>query len=131
MKRTNKKLVFVVIMIIVNSFLFTSVQARDMLIDPCEDIEVEYIYTGMTAEKAAEIIASWEQDSDNVTISPMGIWCLFGHDTQRGTITQIYHNISSSSPRCKEVRTDVEYCTRSSCDYVNIISEVTYGAYCH
>lgn len=102
-----------------------------MLIDPYEDIEFEYTYTGMTEEKAAEIISSWEQDSDNVNISPMDIWRLFGHDTQRGTITQIYHNISLSSPRCKEVRSVVDYCSRSGCDYVNIISESTYGAYCH
>lgn len=132
MKKSNRKLIFIVVMALASSLLFTSVQAQIIPTRPLKYTECEYTYTGMTEGKAAMIIDSWGHNaSGDHNAAPMSILCIFGHNKAEGTITQTYHNISPKAPKCKKICSEVEYCTRSSCTYSKVLNEVTYNEYCH
>lgn len=128
MNKITKKFIFTAAMTIIFALLFVSVQA----VPVSTDADFEYTYTGMTEEKAAMIISSWTTNPDEkIEIIPTGLLCLFGHSIQQDSITQTYHNVSSTSPRCKEIHKKIEYCSRSDCNYSKVLSETTYDEYCH
>ena len=58
-------------------------------------------------------------DDDAPTTSVQGIACIFGHKLTNTTVVETVHNAYSTSPKCVRNTYSVEYCTRSSCDYIN------------
>lgn len=73
--------------------------------------EIDFDKAEMIANK---IVGITNEDQ----ISIMGIFCLFGHDKAYTTATSIQHNYRTTAPRCRSEYYDVEYCIRSSCDYI-------------
>ena len=65
----------------------------------------------------ADYIAD-ESYNTNDQVSPCGIACLFGHSLSKTTARETSHNAYSTSPKCLIKEYNVEYCTRSSCDYI-------------
>jgi hypothetical protein len=66
-------------------------------------------------EKEQQIIALLNGEE---LMTPMSIFCIFGHSMAQGTSRTIDHRFWSSSPRCRETIHRVDYCTRSSCNYM-------------
>ena len=126
MKNINKKLVSIFAMIITISLALTSVYAQATPFSICDDIEFEYTYTGMSAEKAKMIIAKEKGEVGKMSVTPKGIFtCILGHSLQTGTIDTTYHR------PCKKVTTKYSYCTRTECNYTKTISESTRLLSCH
>ena len=49
---------------------------------------------------------------------PANILCtLFGHDLTTSTVSEVTHNVYTTSPKCVRKIYDVTTCTRSGCDY--------------
>lgn len=97
----------------------------------CEDNEcfhTEYTYENINANKAEQIVKMLNGEN---TIAPFGIFCIFGHNLQRGEVTQIYHNYYLLTPKCKEVVTDVNYCTRDTCSFFEVLRTSEGLLYCH
>lgn len=65
----------------------------------------------------ADYVADESSNTDN-EISTCGLACLFGHSIKTTYATQTTHNAYSTSPKCLIQDFKVEYCTRSSCDYI-------------
>lgn len=65
------------------------------------------------------IIGESITDVHENSVSPCGIACIFGHKIETTTATETEHNAYSSSPKCLVKKYKIEYCTRSSCDYIN------------
>ena len=57
-------------------------------------------------------------DMHENNVSPCGLACLFGHKIETTAATETEHNAYSSSPKCLVKKYKIEYCTRSSCDYI-------------
>ena len=57
---------------------------------------------------------------------------LFGHSLSTTYVNEVTHNVYPTSPKCVDNLYKCEYCTRSSCDYINttLISSVRTSA-CH
>lgn len=86
--------------------------------------EIDYSKAEMIANKIADI-------TDENEISMFGIFCLFGHAKEYTTSMSTQHNYRIVMPRCRVEIYDVEYCTRSSCDYtVQTLVSVSYKD-CH
>ena len=66
-------------------------------------------------EKEQQIIATLNGED---LISPRSILCLFGHSMAQGTAITIDHRFYATAPRCRQTRHRVDYCTRSSCNYM-------------
>lgn len=90
-----------------------------------EDIDQE------KKQSIAHFISNVDEKETN-DISPRGILCIFGHKLATTTATEITHNAYSSSPKCLEKKYKVEYCTRSSCDYMTkeLVDSIRISA-CH
>ena len=88
----------------------------------CYGIDKEVIIEDVSISQAkmqfiADYIAE-ESHNTNEEVSPCGIACLFGHSITTTTAKETSHNAYSSSPKCLVNNYKVEYCTRSSCDYI-------------
>ncbi len=73
------------------------------------------------SQEKMQFIADFIVDEPNNTydeVAPCGIACLFGHKLTKTSATETSHNAYSSSPKCLVKIYNVEYCTRSSCDYI-------------
>lgn len=109
--------------LVVMSMIFTPVIAlspQDSLKNPIGgDIEVVILDETIPSEKADFIKAklSGTAYSNENVISPMSIFCLFGHSTSKATAIKTTHSYYSSSPRCKVETYNIEFCDRSSCGY--------------
>jgi hypothetical protein len=57
-------------------------------------------------------------DSGFQAIAPMSIFCLFGHSMAQTTSITTEHRYWAAAPRCRRTTHRVDYCTRSSCNYV-------------
>jgi hypothetical protein len=66
-------------------------------------------------EKEQQIIALLNGEE---LMSPMSILCILGHSMAQGTSTTIEHRFWAASPRCRETRHRVDYCTRSGCNHM-------------
>lgn len=73
------------------------------------------------SQEKMQFIADFIVDEPNNTydeVAPCGIACLFGHKLTKTSATETSHNAYSSSPKCLVKIYNIEYCTRSSCDYI-------------
>lgn len=43
---------------------------------------------------------------------------LFGHDLTTTYVSEVIHNVYTTSPKCVSNEYEFNYCTRSSCDYI-------------
>lgn len=80
----------------------------------------------------ADFVANDISDSKDET-SICGLTCsLFGHSLTSSSATETQHNAYTTSPKCLKKTYKVNYCTRSSCDYITkeLISSVRTSA-CH
>ncbi len=59
------------------------------------------------------------EDEDAASAVSYSLLCIFGHSLAYTTVTETTHNAYSTSPKCLVNVYDVEYCTRSSCDYIS------------
>jgi hypothetical protein len=67
-------------------------------------------------EKEKQIIALLNGEE---LISPRSVTCfLFGHSMAQTTAIEINHRFWATSPRCRETRYRVDYCTRSGCNHM-------------
>jgi len=83
---------------------------------------------GVDCEKAQLIINAINGETSTYqAIAPASIFCIFGHNMAQTTAVEINHRVWSTSPRCRETRYRVNYCTRSSCNYV-VTTLLTQGA---
>lgn len=132
MRKCNKKIFMVIVITIVSCALLMSAHAEIAAVTLNSNLDFEYTYTGMSAEKAEMIVSSWKNGSSQYQgIMPANILCFFGHSITTGTIKQTYHNCSPTSPKCKEVILSVEYCGRDGCNYSKVLNETTYWLACH
>jgi len=69
--------------------------------------------------------------SDEKPIEKGNVLCVFGHSKATGGIKTIEHNYYSTAPRCKETISDIEYCTRSGCDYFVTLGQIIFRVSCH
>lgn len=67
----------------------------------------------------ADFIAGDNEVTTENEIATCGILCIFGHNLATSSATETSHNAYSSSPKCLVNTYSVEYCTRSSCDYIS------------
>lgn len=82
-------------------------------------------YTQM--KKVADYVAGEHSLGD---ISVKGISCsLFGHKITKSSVTEITHNVYSTSPKCVEKIYKVSSC--SKCDYIDKTLERTTRIRCH
>lgn len=130
MKKSKKKFLFILIVAIISGISLTAFQANAASTNTVDDIE--YSYEGnISAEKAEQIIKSMFGIPNNNIIQPFSIFCIFGHSIEKGGIKTTEHNYYPANPKCKETYTNVEYCTRNSCDYYAVIDERSTRAACH
>lgn len=52
-----------------------------------------------------------------VGISPMGIFCLLGHNLAETTVIETVCKVRPTSPRCNRVTHRITYCTNWLCNY--------------
>jgi hypothetical protein len=77
---------------------------------------IEIIVDGVECcEKEQQIIALLNGEE---LMSPMSVLCIFGHSMAQTTATTIDHRFYATSPRCRETRHRVNYCTRSGCNHM-------------
>lgn len=67
----------------------------------------------------ADYVAEGDDAIYENEIDTCGILCIFGHDLTTSSATETTHNAYSTSPKCLVKTYKVEYCTRSSCDYIS------------
>lgn len=127
MKNSKKKL-FVLIMVIVSTITLSTLQANAVSFTDID--KITYTYEGISAEKAEQIVKTLYGIPDN-TVQPLNLLCIFGHSTQSGIIYTTEHNAYSTAPRCREITSYVDYCTRSGCSYSTVTSESSYRISCH
>ena len=84
--------------------------------------EIQIYDDGIELDKMqyiADYIAGANENDVNSETTPYGILCIFGHSLKTTYATETTHNVYSTSPKCVENTYKVEYCTRSSCDYIS------------
>ena len=81
-----------------------------------DEVFVEIVVEGdIDREKSQLIIATLNGEE---IISPRSILCLIGHSMAQTTAIGTEHRVYSSAPRCVRTYYRVDYCTRSSCNYI-------------
>jgi polysaccharide pyruvyl transferase WcaK-like protein len=70
---------------------------------------------GVDKEKSQLIIAVLNSEE---VITSRSIFCLLGHSIAQTTARETTHRYWATSPRCRQITYRVNYCTRSSCNYV-------------
>ena len=132
MKKANKKIIFILVMAMIGTFSLTMFQvaATDGGLErKCVCCTVlEYDYDGMDAEKAEQIVNLM---LGKATPQRGNILCIFGHDKRTGTVRVTEHYYYATSPKCREVSSNVEYCARSGCDYYVVTGQSILRLYCH
>lgn len=88
----------------------------------------EIIVSGdVDGQKAQQIV---NKINGEITISPFGLACLFGHSTAHTTAYEINHRYYATAPRCLQTTYDVTYCTRSDCNYIVYTKTGSIRIYC-
>ena len=89
-----------------------------------------------TMKYIADSIAYGEQvqlENPSHIAMPANILCtLFGHNLTTSYVSEVTHNVYTTSPKCVKKTYEVIPCTRSSCDYFekNLISSARISS-CH
>ena len=129
--KINKKIIFILVITIINTFLSANLQIHAGEIGN-DDQYIEYSHDAdMTDTKAEKIARSILGLPDNTPSSRGNILCLFGHDIKTGTVLSTEHNYYSTTPKCRETRSSVEYCGRGGCDYYVVTNQITSRIACH
>ena len=135
MKKLNKKILFVLLVVIMSVTQIIPLQAYD--IDKIENkcccgtdcAHTEYTYENIPDDIAERIIKSMSGEDEPG--SRGNFFCLFGHDKQTGTIKLTEHNYYTTAPKCRETCSSVEYCVRSGCDYYVVTGQSFIRIGCH
>lgn len=90
--------------------------------------KTEIVVNGVADKQKAQHIA--DTIKGEVTISPFGIACLFGHSMAQGTAIETNHRYYATAPRCRRVTYKIDYCTRSSCNYITYTQTTVSSVYC-
>ena len=98
---------------------------REIVVE-CSDFSYEDL------QYIADFVANVDSVSGDETATYALMCTLFGHSLTSSSATETQHNAYSTSPKCLKKTYEVEYCTRSSCDYITkeLISSVRTSA-CH
>jgi len=82
--------------------------------------DVEYSVCNSVGSQQAQLIIDTinGNSSETATISPSSILCIFGHSIAEGRAIETQHRVWATAPRCRQITYRVNYCTRSSCNYV-------------
>jgi len=130
MKKTTKKRLFTLIVVIISASLITTSQAAT--ISSLNIGDIDYSYEGeISAGKAEQIVKSLFALPDETAIRSFSIFCIFGHSIQTALIITTEHNFYTTVPRCKQTHSSVEYCTRDSCSYYRVTDERVIRVGCH
>jgi len=129
MKKMNKKVLLALFILIAGAISLMILQVNAL--SPIATENTSYLYEGMSAEKAEQIVEVMSGKFNETVMQPFGILCLLGHSIQTGTILKTEHNYYSTAPRCKETTFYVKYCTRSDCDYFTVTGESVNRTGCH
>lgn len=128
MKKSSKKVAFILIMAIISTIFLTVFTAH--AVPETEISDVHYSYEGMTAEKAEQIVKAMFGIPDDTLNQRTNSSCS-SHIIKTGSIITTEHNASSTSPRCKVTTNSVEYCDRSGCSYYKVTGERVNWVSCH
>ena len=133
MKKISKKIFFIVMLIIISTLTATALQTTDAEVVKKSTLGgIEYSYKGeISPEKAEQVVKAMFGIIDDAVIQPFSILCIFGHSKEQAGIRTTEHYYYTTFPRCRETYTDVEYCTRASCNYFIITDEYSTRAVCH
>jgi len=129
MKKTSKKFLLLLMIAIIGTVILMTLQATAVSSDKLDIIE--YSSEDISAEKLEQIVKSMCGISDEKSIEKGNVLCIFGHSKATGVIKTTEHNYYSTAPRCKETISNVEYCTRSGCDYFVTTGQTTFRVGCH
>ena len=93
---------------------------------------IDYYSDDIPVDKLDQIIKSmYGIFEDDITPRSSNPLCWVGlHSKQTGTIFTIHHNFYSTHPKCRETRTNVEYCTRDSCTWIIVTGESSMRILC-
>ena len=80
------------------------------------DSYVDVVVDGNIDKEKAQLIIDTINGED--VVAPRSILCVFGHSLAQGTALETTHRYYSATPRCRQVTYRVNYCTRSSCNYI-------------
>jgi hypothetical protein len=81
-----------------------------------DEIFVEIVVEGDIAREKAQLIIATLNGEE--IISPRSILCLIGHSMAQTTAIYTEHRVWPNAPRCRRTTYRVDYCTRSSCNYI-------------
>jgi len=127
MKKVNKKMLFIFIIVIISLPIMNANAASSATLE-----NISYSYDGdVPAKKAEKIIRSIHGIPGDDGMEPFSILCIFGHSVEKTTFYSTHHNAHTTSPRCNDVTSSVEYCSRGSCDYSKVLSERSIRIHCH
>lgn len=129
MKKTSKKILLALVMALITTVTLTTLQANAVSNTTLNGIE--YSSDNIPAEKLDNIVKAMYGVSDDITVVPYNLLCIFGHSKTTGAVKTTEHNYYTAAPKCKITYTDVEYCTRSGCDYFVVTGESTSRTSCH
>jgi len=139
-RKTNKSKFFVLMILIISTFLATVLQVGAsrggaMIVDVSEFISIEdsididitfYHSDNIPSEIVAQIersVLGIADNSEDMMIQSFSILCIFGHNWSTGSTIIVQHGAYSTNPRCREIIRSVEFCTR--CSVTIIFSERT------
>ena len=128
MKKTKKKVLFVLIMAVISVMSLTAFPATAGTGMTLTDID--YMYEGMSSEQAAQIVRAMFGIQGEPVIQPFNLACIFGHSIRTGTITATQHRVFADNPRCSRTTSHVEYCTRANCSHFVIVRQSTARIIC-
>lgn len=109
MFRSSVAIIMTVCVLIQTSSAFGEVKS-------CEYTQTEIIIRDDIDKVKAQLIIDTINGED--IISPRSILCILGHSLSRTTVVETNHRFYSTSPRCRSVTYDVEYCVRSGCNHI-------------
>jgi hypothetical protein len=136
-RKTNKSKFFVLVILIVSTFLATVLQvgaSRDGTIigDIGTVTDITFYHSDNipldVARQIEKSILGVVEHSEDTMIQAFSILCIFGHSWSRGISVSVQHGVYSTNPRCREIRRSVEFCTR--CSVTIILSESSWRISC-
>jgi len=93
-----------------------------------DDVDIEYDVIGDVDDLKAQLIINaiiGVPDNGFIGIAPASLACLFGHSIGRANVVETTHRHWSTSPRCRQITYDVRYCTRSSCNHIASMTQIS------
>ena len=130
MKKRSQKPLLIIIVILISMVTLMTLQTAAISSKTKLD-NIEYYSKDIPKEKLEQIVRSIYGTVDDIPATPKNILCIFGHSKAMGGMTTIEHNYYSTAPRCRETNSNVEYCTRSGCDYFTVLNTSYNRMSCH